>query len=302
MKFTYDFIKENIRIYNEAKSKISIISDYESDKVTYSAMRSIGLGVFADFYSFFSKNKSDSFGQDDLIKAITWKELKPILIESTKSVRFKTWLQNRTEKKFCQMLNNADDFDRLLNGRWLTKPNYRRRGRRSNEHIEGLHVAFVPLLNYIISNNVEVCDMTIQHILSKLKWYTSIQLDLDSVPNREIDITTGVMNSIADTIISSGIDFRKLNIDFLVDTVSNNLRNLMSVPEETRLRSLIDLEKNGISYLTKGEYYTVTSSIISYGFVKVFLADNTGFRSYYEYKYFEDMQVHRDLLLKQMGL
>ena len=295
MKYTYEFIKENLRIYDEAKSKLSIVTDFENDAVSLSAMRSIGLGTFAEFWQLKKAN--------NLIKALTYKELKPILVASTKNPRFKTWLKNRTEKRFCEMLNNEEEFDRLLNGRWITKPDYRRRGRRATAHIEGFHTSFISLLNYIISNDIEVCDLAKQSVLlNKLKFYTHIQLDLESIPQREVDITTDMMRSVIDSITSNSIDFRKLNIDFLVDTISQNLRNLMQVPAGTRLKSIVDYERGGVKYLTKGEYYTVEQSLISGGFVKVWIIDNTGFRSYYEYKYFEDMQVHRDLLLKQMGL
>ena len=295
MKYTYESIKENLKIYDEAKSKLSIVTDFENDTVSLSAMRSIGLGGFAEFWQL---KKADN-----LIKALTWKELKPILVEATKNTRFKTWLKNRTEKRFCEMLNNEEEFDRLLNGRWVTKPDYRRRGRRATAHIEGFHTGFISLLNYIISNDIEVCDLAKQTVLlNKLKFYQNIQLDIESIPQREVDITTDMMRSVIDSITSKGVDFRKLNIDFLVDTISQNLRSLMHVPQGTRLKSIVDYERNGIKYLTKGEYYTVDQSLISGGFVKVWIIDDSGFRSYYEYKYFEDMQIHRDLLLKQMGL
>jgi hypothetical protein len=52
MKFTYEFIKENLRIYNEAKSKLPIISQYEKQEVSYNAMRTLKLEQFADFYNF----------------------------------------------------------------------------------------------------------------------------------------------------------------------------------------------------------------------------------------------------------
>jgi hypothetical protein len=295
MKFTYDFIKENLKIYEEAKAKLPIITEFELGSVTYNAMRSIGLGEFAEFYNFKSVHS--------IINAISWRELKPILIECTNNVRFKTWLKNRTEVKFRQMLNNVDEFDRLLNGRWITKPNYNRRGRRSSERVEGLDFAFVPLINWVISNDIEICDLSGQHLLlNKIKWYKGVILNLDTVALREVEITTNMMSSLVDSISSSNIDFRKLNIDFIIDSLSNNIRSLMKVPLGTKLKSLIDLERSGVSYLTKDNYYTVDSSTISNGFIRVFITDNTGFRSYYDYKHFEDMQIHRDILLRQMGL
>lgn len=71
MKFTYNFIKENLRIYNEAKSLLPIISQYENDEVSYNAMRSLKLELFADFYNFLKSERSNGF---ELIQAISFKE------------------------------------------------------------------------------------------------------------------------------------------------------------------------------------------------------------------------------------
>jgi hypothetical protein len=309
MKFTYDFIKENIRIYNLAKQQIPIISQFESGEVSLNAMRYIGLDKFAEFYNF-SKNK-------DLIRAISFKELKEVLVENTKNERFKTYLKNRTQKQFIKLLTeDGQTFDRLLNGRWISKPSYyKARGRRSNERIDSFLTEFSKLINFIISNDIDTfssSDFLIyksfhqQDLFQQsIKWYTDVLLDIDVLPKREIEVTTGLVNSLVDFIVDSNLDFRKLNSDFLIDSINNKIRILMDIPNGTQIKamdSLVNGVSGAISRLTKDKFYTVESSTISNGYLRVCILDDTGFRNYYDYKYFEDISIQRDLLLNQLGI
>ncbi len=305
MKFTYESIKENIRIYNLAKEKMPVISQFERGELSYNALRSLGLEKFADFYNF-SKGK-------DLIKAITYKELKEDLVNHTKVSRFQTYLKNRTQKQFLKLLTeDGQTFDRLLNGRWITKPNYNRRGKRDYSKVDAFTTQFHKLINYIISNDIDTYNSSeygiykpfhLQDSISQqLRWYTDVILDIDVVPTREIEVTYELFNSLADFLVSSSLDFRKLNSDFIIETIQNKLRSLITIPDGTKVKAINDLNKNNVNYLTKGELYVVEGSTISYGYLKVWIKDNTGMRNYYEYKYFEDISIQRDLILKQLGI
>jgi hypothetical protein len=310
MKFNYDSIKENIRIYNEVKEKIPMISQYEKGEVNFNSMRSIGLSNFADFYNF-SKDKN-------LICAISFKELKQTLIESDDSKRFKTYFKNRTQSQFNKLLTeDIEVYDRLLNGRWVTKPSYygnrSRYGRRSNERATSLEKSIIPIINYIISNDIETSDnakhgdcfksFNLQdRYQNTLSWFKEVKLDIDSIPMREIEITTNLLKSLVNFIEDSNIDFRKLNCDFVNDTISQKVRNLMSIPTGTKIKSLVDLNNGVKSLLTKDKFYEVELSTISYGFSKVLLIDDTGLRSYYPYSNFEDVSIQRELLLNQLGI
>ena len=54
MKFTYDFIKENLRIYNQSKEMLPVISQYEQGLISQNSMRSLGLELFSQFmYSYY---------------------------------------------------------------------------------------------------------------------------------------------------------------------------------------------------------------------------------------------------------
>lgn len=315
MKFTYEFIKENLRIYNEAKEQLPIIKEYEKGMVSHSVMRNLGLDKFAEFYQF---NKNLELFGFSSIKALTYKELKEILIENTKSQRFKTWLKNRTSNYFKKLIQeDSQAFDRLLNGRWISKPSYNHRGRksygrRSNECIEGLDVAFSPLINWIITNNLDTCEQSNNDVYnkftrqskysSKLKWYTSVELNIESVPKREIEVTHGLLTSIVDFIEETKIDFRKLNSDFIIDSIQTKIISLMSVNPGTSIRSTIDDKSNyNTQRLTSGKNYIVENSNIHSGFLRVMITDDTGSRNWYDYRLFEDKSVNRDLLLSQLG-
>jgi len=315
MKFTYDSIKENLRIYSEAKKQLPIITEYENGSVSHSVMRNLGLEKFAEFHQFLKHNQSLGF---DLIKALTYKELKDILIENTKSQRFKVWLKNRTSKYFTKLIqDDSQTFDRLINGRWIIKPGYTNRGRRSwgrrsNEFIEAFDVAFVPLINWIITNDINTCENYQSDIykkftqqdkfFKKINWYLSVELNLDSVPTKEIEITHNLLTSLVDFVEDTKIDFRKLNSDLIIDSLQTKIRKLMSVDIGTSIRSIEDFNSiQNSPRLIKGKNYIVENSSISNGFLRVMISDESGYKNWYDYRQFEDKSIDRDLLLSQLG-
>ena len=313
MKFTYDFIKENLKIYNQAKEMLPVISQYEQGLISQNSMRSLGLELFSQFYEFTKSQKNMGF---ELIQAISYKELKEVIAKNTTVDRFKTYITRRTQPQFKKLISeDSETFDRLLNGRWISKPTYRRRGRRSNEVVSGLK-SFVPLINWIISNDIQTCDLEANHFQSfknqtvyqyQLRWYTGIHLDVEKLPKREIDITFNLLNSFVDFLTETQTDFRKLNCDFIVENISSKLKSLMKIPTGTTIKSLVDLNNAGAyvgpySELTKDKTYTVEDSSINGGYIRVCISNDRGVRTYYNYSLFEDVSIHRDLLLQQLGI
>ena len=313
MKFTYDFIKENLKIYNQAKEMLPVISQYEQGLISQNSMRSLGLEIFSQFYDFTKSQKNMGF---ELIQAISYKELKEVIAKNTTVDRFKTYITRRTQPQFKKLISeDSETFDRLLNGRWISKPTYRRRGRRSNEVVSGLK-SFVPLINLIISNDIQTCDLEANHFQSfknqtvyqyQLRWYTGIHLDVEKLPKREIDITFNLLNSFVDFLTETQTDFRKLNCDFIVENISSKLKSLMKIPTGTTIKSLVDLNNTNAytgpySELTKDKTYTVEDSSITGGYIRVWISNDRGVRTYYNYSLFEDVSIHRDLLLQQLGI
>lgn len=316
MNFSYQFIKENLRIYQEAKSIFPIITQYELGEISYNSMQKIGLEKFALFYQFINDVKKSGF---ELQKALTYSELKEILINNTKNERFRIWLKNRNQKQFKKLIEeDPQTFDRLLNGRWLSKPGYTYRGRRvygrrSVELCEGFDTAFIPLLNWIISNGINVSELNGQDVFksfslqsnyqSRLKWYLGVELFIDSIPKKEIDITHNLLESVLNFIGDKKIDFRKLNCDFIIDTFQNKLRTLMSIPAGVSIKSRSDLKSTyGTNLLLSSKDYIVENSSINNGFLRVLIIDETGYRNWYDYTNFEDKSIERDLLLSQLGI
>lgn len=307
MKFTYEFIKENIRIYNQAKELLPVISQFEKGYISHNSMRSLGLDSFVQFYLFTKSQNNLGF---NLISALSYKELKQLLVENTKVERFKTYLSRRTQPQFKKLISeDFETFDRLLNGRWISKPNYRRRGRRHHDRIGGFETCFVPLINYMISNDISHSTPEVfekftcqERYFHKIKWFTAVQLDISKIPIREIDLTFNLLNSFVNFISDTQIDFRKLNSEFIIDNIQTKLRSLMNIPVGTTVKSLSDYKKNIHQELTKDKTYEVLDSSISSGYMRISVINDTGHRIYYDYNFFEDVAIQRDLLLSQLGI
>jgi hypothetical protein len=159
MKITYDIINKNIETYKVAQKIFPAISQFEENEIDYSAMSALGLGKFADFNMFIRSTKIQGF--EPIMNTKSFRILKPIICEKTTTERFKTFIKNRTQNKFNTIFNDADLFDRLLNGPWKSRPQMRRNGRmgygtRKGERVEGFQTAIVPIINYIILNDIEV--------------------------------------------------------------------------------------------------------------------------------------------------
>ena len=312
MKLNYELIKKNLATYAEAKELFPIISEYERGEVGSNVMRNIGLQYFAEFWDFMKYN--DKF--NPIIEGMTWRKLKTLIAESTQNVRLKKFFMNRTQRQFNEILMDGPQFDRLLNGRWVSKPALTRRGRmsygrRGGESISGLKSCIVPLLNYIIQNNVEVYQDSKEYFYEKFisqsqlinttRWYTVQELNFDSVPKREIDITRKLLGSFVEIMEETKIDFRKLNSEYIISSISNKIKNSMNVPNGTMLKCLKDVPYgNKISLVANKSYEVRSSSLNSNGYLQVYMIDELNRSSWFPYSHFEDMAFHRDDLLSSL--
>ena len=224
-----------------------------------------------------------------VIEGMTWRKLKALIAESTQNVRLKKFFMNRTQRQFNEILMDGPQFDRLLNGRWVSKPALTRRGRmsygrRGDESIGGLKSCIIPLLNYIIQNNVEVYDDSKEYfyekfikqsqLISSIRWYTVQELNFDSVPKREIDITRKLLGSFVEIMEETKIDFRKLNSEYIISSISNKIKNSMNVPAGTMLKCLKDVPYgNKIALVANKSYEVRSSSLNSNGYLQVYMID-----------------------------
>jgi hypothetical protein len=310
MKLNYDLIKKNLATYEEAKELFPVISDYERGEVNINVMRSLGLQEFGEFYDFLKRG-------DNLIDdGITWRKLKLMIAESTSNTRLKKFIMNRTQKQFNEILMDGSQFDRLLNGRWISKPSLTRRGRmsygrRSNECVDGFKKSFIPLFNYIIQNNIDVYEDSKEYVYKKftqqdsiiyfIRWYTTLELKFDSVPKREIDVTKKLLNSFVEIMEETKIDFRKLNSEYIISSISNKIKSSMIVTPGTMLKCLKDVPFGVKTSLIANNSYQVKSSRLDMnGYLQVYVIDELNRDVSYPYSYFEDMAFHRDDLLSSL--
>jgi hypothetical protein len=310
MKLNYELIKKNLATYTEAKEVFPVISDYERGEVNIHVMRNIGLQEFGEFYDFLKR------GDNPVEDGMTWRKLKLMIAEKTNNVRLKKFIMNRTQRQFNEILMDGPQFDRLLNGRWISKPTLTRRGRmtygrRGGESIDGLKSCIIPLLNYIIQNNVEVYDDSKQYfyerfvnqsqLFNTIRWYTVQELNFDSVPKREIDITRKLLGSFVEIMEETKIDFRKLNSEYIISSISNKIKNSMNVPVGTMLKCLKDVPYgNKIALVANKSYEVRSSSLNSNGYLQVYITDELNRSNYFPYSHFEDMAFHRDDLLSSL--
>ena len=310
MKLNYDLIKKNLATYAEAKELFPVISDYERGEVNIHVMRNIGLQEFGEFYDFLKR------GDNPVEDGMTWRKLKPMIVEKTNNVRLKKFIMNRTQRQFNEILMDGPQFDRLLNGRWVSKPTLTRRGRmtygrRGGESIDGLKSCIIPLLNYIIQNNVDVYQDSKEYfyekfvnqsqLFSSIRWYTVQELNFDSVPKREIDITRKLLGSFVEIMEETKIDFRKLNSEYIISSISNKIKNSMNVPAGTMLKCLKDVPYgNKIALVANNSYEVRSSSLNSNGYLQVYITDELNRSNYFPYSHFEDMAFHRDDLLSSL--
>ncbi len=314
MTLNYDLIRKNLQVYQEAKEIFPILSDFENGQVSHHIMSKLGLTDFAQFHNFLKQNFN--LGFNPIMKGMNWRRLKPMLLENTKNPRFKKFLLNRTQRQFNEILANGETFDRYLNGRWISKPGLTKRGRmtygrRSDEKIESLSSCAVPLINYIIENNIEVYSDSKDHyqsfknqsqLQSTLTWYCHKELNFSNVPKREIDVTRKLLDTLVNIVDETKIDFRKLNSEYIINSFSEKIKNSMSVKEGTRLKCISDCQNGyGKKGLTKDQYYEVRSSNLNHdGYLQVLVDDDTNRSYWYRYSNFEDIQSHRDDLLDSL--
>ena len=327
MKITYDFIKENLNIYEEAKKTIPVISQYENNLVGLDAIRQLQLIDFTslcDFKKQFGKDNVVDFittkngmeitepvqlGTNLIAEKITWKKLKKIIAVNTDTPRFKKYILNRTEKQFQETLLDFDEYDRLSWGRWINKPKQRRGrrggmtyGKRADECVQGLNRSVIFIINYIIQNDLEVNDKIVNDIFenhSVFQFFKSVKLDLNKVPQREIEITNKMIESLSTILEDTKIDFRKLNIDYITSTLTRKLMPLMKVPNGTSIKCIRESKEYPFK---ENVYYNVVDSQIDRGglMVRIDGVVSAYSRNWIPYSYFEDVSLHRDNLLDML--
>jgi hypothetical protein len=97
------------------------------------------------------------------------------------------------------------------------------------------------------------------------------------------------------------IDFRKLNSEYIISSISNKIKSSMNVPNGTMLKCLKDVPYgNKIALVANKSYEVRSSSLNSNGYLQVYITDELNRSNYFPYSHFEDMAFHRDDLLSSL--
>ena len=120
-------------------------------------------------------------------------------------------------------------------------------------------------------------------------------------PQKEIELTNKLLQTFMEVVDKEKIDFRKLNISYVMSAISTKIKNAMKISNGTTLKCVKDLETaTGEKLLEKGQMYEVQGTYERNGFLTVYVKNNQGRNNYYEYSYFEDVSMKRDDLLSML--
>jgi hypothetical protein len=311
MKLSYETIKHNLSLYEEARKTFPILKKYEQREITRTDLGLFKLSSFGEFYDFMEVLKNKGFNPVDFV---TFKDLKKQIVDNTPNERFKSLISNMSKPKFIKLISSdGDKFDRLINGRWISKPKANRRGRisygrRSNEKVDGLSICFTQIINFVIINELDVYEgRTLSRNPfveqnSKIKWYLE-KLSFEDVPKAELDITNSLVSNLIDMIEDTKLNFRKFNVDFINNSISSKIKKMMLISEGTSIKCCEDVFSNystNRKILTSGNYYEVKGSYISGGMLQVKVTDDMGHPANLPFKHFEDVQLKRNNLLDDL--
>lgn len=311
MKLSYETIKHNLSLYEEARNTFPILKKYEQREITRTDLGLFKLSSFGEFYDFVEVLKNRGFKPVDFV---TFNDLKKQIVDNTPNERFKSLISNMSKPKFIKLISSdGDKFDRLINGRWTSKPKYNRRGRisygrRLNEKVDGLSICFTQMINFVIINELDVYESrTLSHNPfveqnSTIKWYLE-KLSFEDVPKAELDITNSLVSNLIDMIEDTKLNFRKFNVDFINNSISSKIKKMMLISEGTSIKCCEDVFSNystNRKILTSGNYYEVKGSYISGGMLQVKVTDDMGQIANLPFKYFEDVQLKRNNLLDDL--
>jgi hypothetical protein len=176
-------------------------------------------------------------------------------------------------------------------------------GTRKNERVEGFRDAIVPIINYIILNEIEVSDSIKNQdsISNQTRWYINEVLSFDKVPQKEIELTNKLLQTFSEVVEKDRVDFRNLNINYIMSAISTKIKNAMKITNGTQLKCIKELlAPNQDKLLEDGKLYEVFGTYERNGFLTVYIRNEEGNSSYYEYSYFEDVSTKRDDLLSML--
>jgi hypothetical protein len=161
----------------------------------------------------------------------------------------------------------------------------------------------VPIFNYLIKNELEFekLDNRYQdnYFTYTLQYFTEEVLSMDVIPMDEIIITNTFLTPLIDKIETENINYKNLNLDYIIGNIKSKLYRLMQVEPGTKLKSKFDFDSKitGSSILTKDKIYDCVSSSIIKGSLNVVIVDDFGHNRTFLYDTFEDIAQRRDDLL-----
>jgi len=299
---SYDIINKNLEKLNNAIEQFpEIFKEYRKlgdkakkatefeERTRISSMQSrieatagnLGLGEYITLMKWV-----DSASEPIIQPTMTWNQLKVLLLENCFDNKVKVFLEKKTKRGFLSFVDSE-----LFQAYKGAKPTGRRGSRKYYSNNFG-HTTLA-IANFLIQNDIKLLENEFF-----FNYYYNEIKNFECNASIELSITKDILKGLSRRINSLKYDFKRMNISMLEREISSLLRTKVMTIEKGEKIKCIEAQ-NGLT-LTK--VYDVLNYDISLstGSLIVFIIDDNGRNSSYNYRLFENVTKFRDDRINEM--
>lgn len=288
-----EIIKENLQILENAMSIFTILREYynlqinrpenpsdteiereRSLKAEASAFKINQYINFIDFIVNSEKNGQKVF-YDKKIKNV---ELQRILEKNAHDEYAKKTLRNKNKTTFATLITSK---------KWDTLCGYQKK----NFYKNNLNASSPIIANYCIQNEIELDHNAYYYRINS--YYTQKLEQPDTSILTEMNRTKFITDYIIEKLSENGLDFRKANLNNLVETITEEFkRRMLRIEPGEQIKCIENPQE--LKGLTIGKNYRVISKFIEFGVLKVSIDDDSNNTFYkYPFRFFESVSSLR---------
>lgn len=310
MKITSEIIQKNLIVLEKAKKFFPKLSTYQSLRESTFLLDKEGKRFSSEYYEIESKlnlireefriYKINSYIDFiDYIYDSKKFEQEIFYSKKIKNTEFQDLLTKYSiddvvKKPFSKMTKST--FSKFINSkRWdLFSGDYRPRTSKKR-YADNMFRVSALIANYCIQNEIEVQESN--RIRS---WYRNLLPEPNLQIKNEIEKTKSIIDFIIEKFKSNDSDFKKLNLDHLMDSIKSELKSRMLSIDKNEQIKCIDVTEFEINQLTLGKVYQVKDLKIDSGILKVSIKNDQDMDRFYFYRQFESVKDLRNNFLDEL--
>lgn len=309
MKLTSEIIQRNLLILERAKSafpKLRAFHDLMVKKhevVLFSPeyfsierqinsineeCRTYRIHIYAEFIEFIVN--ANRFDQEIFYKKkIKNPEFRDILVKYATDEEARKSFLTKTKATFEKLINSK---------RWEYFSGENKSRRRNSKRLgDNFFRVGALIANYCIQNEIEIKEENSYRIK---KWYTNLIPEPDLKVASEIQRTFSIIDFIVNKFEENDSDFKKINLEHLVSSIRNELRErMLSISKNEKIKC-IEIPTLFERELTLNKVYEVSDTKIDSGVLKVHIENDLGSKSFYAYRNFETIKDLRESFLNSL--